>query len=325
MKRVLVSGASGIVGYGILRSLRKSGGELELVGTSIYADSVAQGFCDIFELAPSTNDAGYIEWLVNVVRKHRVDLIVPGIEIDMHKWVEHVPEIQGSGMVAVLNNPDLIRLCKDKWAFYEDLSGAGMACAIESSLCNDFETLKREYGLPFLLKPRTGFGSKGIVRVDGVETFRRHQDDLGQVLMAQPIVGSDEEEFTTAVFGDGRGGVHASMTLKRRLSSGGYTEKAHVADTEEFFGTISALCERFLPIGPTNFQFRKCRDGIKLLEINPRISSSTAIRTAFGYNESAMAVDYFLEHLIPVQPEIRRGRAVRYTDEYIFYEDGIHL
>jgi carbamoyl-phosphate synthase large subunit len=68
-----------------------------------------------------------------------------------------------------------------------------------------------------------------------------------------------------------------------------------------------------------------CRDGPKLLEINPRISSSTSIRTAFGYNESAMAVEYFLEQRTPTQPLIRRGKAVRYTDEQIFYENGIHL
>ena len=40
MKRVLVSGASGIVGYGILRSLRRSERPCFLVGTSMYDDSV---------------------------------------------------------------------------------------------------------------------------------------------------------------------------------------------------------------------------------------------------------------------------------------------
>ena len=84
-------------------------------------------------------------------------------------------------------------------------------------------------------------------------------------------------------------------------------------------------CQLFCPLGPTNFQFRRGADGPKLLEINPRISSSTSIRTAFGYNESAMALDYFLNRRDPVQPRIRRGRAVRYTDEHIFYEDSVYF
>ena len=325
MKKILVSGASGIVGYGILRSLRKSGKKLSLIGTSIYGDSVAQGFCDIFELAPPTSDAAYIEWLLSTIRKYCVDLIIPGIEIDMYKWIEHVPEVERSGAIALLNNKELIQLCKDKWAFYEKLSEVSMPCAIESSLSAEFDALKDRFGLPFLLKPRRGFGARGIVKVDSHDIFLRHQKDIGQTLMAQPIVGSDDEEFTTSAFCDGRGGFYAIMTLRRKLSRDGFTDKAEVVATDEFIGTISELCKKFLPIGPTNFQFRKCEDGIKLLEINPRISSSTSIRAAFGYNESAMAVDYFLEHKTPIQPEIRRGKAVRYTDEYIFYEDGVHL
>lgn len=325
MRKILVSGASGIVGYGILRSLRQSGKQLRLIGTSIYDDSVAPAFCDIFEQAPLTSDVDYIQWLLNTINQHKVDLIIPGIEIDMYKWVEHVPQIERNGAIALLNNPELISLCKDKWAFYENLRDSGVPYAIESSLSPQFEDLKKQFGLPFLLKPRRGFGSKGIVKVDNAATFSIHQKDIGKILMAQPIVGNDDEEFTTSAFCDGRGGFYASMTLRRKLSKDGFTEKAEVVASNEFIETISDLCNKFHPIGPTNFQFRKCKDGIKLLEINPRVSSSTSIRAAFGYNESAMAMDYFLEHLTPTQPEIRRGKAVRYTDEHIFYEDSIHL
>jgi carbamoyl-phosphate synthase large subunit len=225
----------------------------------------------------------------------------------------------------LLNIPDLIGLCKDKWAFYQRLKEAGMRCVIDSSLEQDFKALKEKFGLPFLLKPRRGFGSKGIVRVDALETFMKHQQDIGPLLMAQPIVGNDNEEYTTSAFCDGHGGYFASMALRRKLSRDGFTDKAEVVDTADFAATIAELCRIFLPLGPTNFQFRMCGDGPKLLEINPRISSSTSIRTAFGYNESAMAVEYFLEHRSPVQPVIQRGKAIRYTDEQIFYENGIHL
>jgi carbamoyl-phosphate synthase large subunit len=325
MKTILVSGASGIVGYGVLRSLRASDKQLRLIGTSIYNDSVAPGFCDIFELAPPTKDAAYMEWLLNTIKKYQIDLIVPGIEIDMYKWIDHIPEIERSGAIALLNNKKLIQLCKDKWMFYKNLSEATFSCVIESSLSTRFDELQDKFGLPFLLKPRCGFGSKGIVKIDSTDMFFKHQKDIGLILMAQPIVGNNDKEFTTSAFCDGRGGFYACMTLRRKLSRDGFTDKAEVVSTDDFIETISALCNRFFPTGPTNFQFRKYGDQIKLLEINPRISSSTSIRAAFGYNESAMAVDYYLEQRMPIQPEIKRGRAVRYIDECIFYEDSIHL
>jgi len=325
MKRILVSGASGIVGYGALRSLRQAGKDCFLIGTSIYDDSVAPAFCDVFEQAPPTSAPEYLEWLLATLQHHRIDMLIPGIEIDMYHWVEHVPEIRATGALPLLNEPGLIALCKDKWDFYQRLSQEGVACSIESSLDADYGELVQRFGLPFLLKPRRGYGSRGIVRINSEEEFRQHGTAIGQGLMAQPIIGTDTEEFTTSAFCDGHGGYFASMTLRRKLSRDGYTDKAEVVDTGEFVPAISELCRLFRPLGPTNFQFRRCAEGPKLLEINPRVSSSTSIRTAFGYNECAMALDYFLDHCNPVQPPIRRGRAVRYTDEKIFHEDSIYL
>jgi carbamoyl-phosphate synthase large subunit len=320
MKTILVSGASGVVGYGILRSLRKSGKSLRLVGTTVYNDSVAQGFCDIFEQAPLTRDEGYLEWLSKIISTHQVDLIIPGIEADMFRWIESVDELERGGSVkAMLNEPRLVLLCRDKWTFFETLSHSGLPCVIETTLESNFDALVSRFGLPFLLKPRIGFGSKGIVQVDSLATFLEHRAHVGTVLMAQPILGTENEEFTTSAFCDGKGGFYAHMTLKRKLSSDGFTDRAEVVQVEDMAETVRELCALFRPIGPTNFQFRRHQGALKLLEINPRVSSATSIRTAFGYNECAMAVEYYLEGKTPQQPVIRAGRAVRYTEDLIFY------
>jgi len=325
MKRILVSGASGIVGYGVLRSLRQSGDDCFLVGTTIHTGSVAPAFCDVCEQAPHTSSPNYLDWLLATVRRHRIDMLIPGIEIDVHHWVDHVSEIETTGAFPLLNDPALIALCKDKWHFFQHLQRAGVACAIESSLEPEYDALVASYGQPFLLKPRRGFGSRGIVRVESAAQFTAHRSEIGPHLMAQPIVGTDDEEFTTSAFCDGNGSSFAMMTLRRTLSRDGFTDTAAVADSAEFAPTIAELCRLLRPLGPTNFQFRRCADGPKLLEINPRVSSSTSIRSAFGYNESRMAVDFFLKQRAPAQPAIRTGHAVRYTDERIFYDDGIHL
>jgi carbamoyl-phosphate synthase large subunit len=138
--------------------------------------------------------------------------------------------------------------------------------------------------------------------------------------MVQPIIGTDDEEYTTSAFCDGKGGYFALMTLKRKLSKNGYTEKAEVVELLGVENVISSFCKILSPIGPTNFQFRLDNGILKLLEINPRISSSTSIRSSFGYNESEMVLDYFLEGIIPHQPIIKMGKAVRYVEDYIFFK-----
>ena len=110
------------------------------------------------------------------------------------------------------------------------------------------------------------------------------------------------------------------MGLRRTLAKEGFTQRAVVdmpTHAEEVIQDLSALLK---PVGPTNFQFRLHKGELKLLEINPRISSATSIRTAFGYNESRMAVDYFLSGTVPNPPVIRQGHAVRYTEDWITYD-----
>lgn len=320
MKTILVSGASGIVGYGILKSLRQSKLDYKLIGTTIYDDSVAPAFCDIFEQAPPTNDKNYIDWLHKTIKKHSVDMIIPGIEADMFMWNKKRENILKSGAKVLLNNPGLIELCSDKWNFYEKLHETGSKVAIDSRLAGSFEDLKEDFKLPFLLKPRRGFGSKGIIIVDSEEVFSQYASELGSMLIAQPIVGSNEEEYTVSAFFDKSSKLLCLIELKRKLSNEGFTEKARVVSLAGVEGAIKELAKLFRPVGPTNFQFRVHNGQLKLLEINPRISSATSIRTAFGYNESMMSVEYFLNGRVPTQPEIKQGYAVRYTEEKIFYD-----
>lgn len=320
MKTILVSGASGIVGYGVLKSLKQSREEYRLIGTTIYDDSIAPAFCDIFEQAPMTNSPEYINWLCDIIKKHNVDMIIPSIEADMIKWNVEREKLEQTGVKVLLNNPELINFCSDKWLFYEKLSTTKSELAIESRLTGTFEELEKDFGLPFLLKPRKGFASKGIVKVENKEIFTQNQHNLGTILMAQPIIGNVDEEYTISAFFDYESKLLCYMGLKRKLSKEGFTEKAEVVEINGAEEAINELAKIFKPIGATNFQFRTQNNRLKLLEINPRISSATSIRTSFGYNESIMSVDYFLNNIIPNQPKIKKGHAVRYTEDYIFYD-----
>ena len=72
---ILVSGASGVVGYGILKSL--NGLSCKLIGTTIYEESPADCFADIVEHPPLTNSSQYIPWLINTIEKYSIDMIIP--------------------------------------------------------------------------------------------------------------------------------------------------------------------------------------------------------------------------------------------------------
>lgn len=312
---ILVSGASGIVGYGILRCLRESTGCF-LIGTTIYTESPANCFSDVVEIVPRTDSPGYIDYLIGLIKMYSVDMIIPAIEADMSVWNNHRSELEATGVFVLLNNPILVSLCLDKWKFYKKLDEKNYQGRILSSLDHDFN----HFCTPFILKPRCGFGARGLVKVETEEQYGVYIDKIGSELMMQEFVGTDDEEYTVSAFFDKDSEIKAIMGLKRKLAKEGYTEMAEVIDTSPFMKEVTALTEILKPVGPTNFQFRKHERKLKLLEINPRISSSTSIRCRFGYNESKMSVEYFLDNKEIMQPEIIKGRAMRYTEDYIIYD-----
>lgn len=320
MTTVLVTGVGAIIGYGILRSIRKTDKKISLIGADIYPDAVGQAWTDHFIAAPLTSSEDYQTWLAKVIRENKVDLVIPGIEQDVHYFSDHRDFFRELSVNVALNDKHLINVTRDKWLMHQELAQIESEARIVSYLDGDFNFFSRKLGVPFILKPRKSYASKGLVRVHNEKDFIKSAEKLGHDLLAQPIIGSDDEEYTVAAFGDGLGHLFASITLQRRLAADGSTAKAWVRQHDGLDEVVASLCEHFKPIGPTNLQFRKDGEGWKLLEINPRISSTTSIRAAFGYNEAEMCLDFYLEGKKILQPVIKKGFAARYIEDCINFD-----
>ncbi len=312
---ILVSGASGIVGYGILKSLKAK--NYNCIGTTIYDRSAADCFSDEVLYPPVSTDSRYVQWLIDTIAEKNINIAFPGIELDMDVWNKNRSVLEHTGCRFVLNNQRLIDLCLDKWEFYRELEKADVGCRIPTINTEDF----RAFSTPFIVKPKRSTGSKGFKIIHSIEEFEQYNSENKGKYIIQKMVGDSDEEYTIAGFYDKRSELRASICLKRKLSPQGFTEIAEVvAMDDDLLFCLKELAEVFKPVGPTDFQFRRTKDGWKLLEINPRISSSTSIRTAFGYNEAEMCIEYFVKGNEISQPEIKKGHAIRYTEDYIFYD-----
>jgi carbamoyl-phosphate synthase large subunit len=315
--RILVTGVGAIIGYGALKSLRGRGHHL--IGMDIYADAYGRRLADEFVQAIRTDDRAYPAFLEATLEASRADLVIPCIEQDVQRFDTLRPLFERRGALCALNTPELIRLATDKWAFHQAEEGFGLK-PIPSLVSADFATLADGLGSPFLLKPRTGYAGKGIVKVSCEAEFELFRPRW-QEYLAQKIVGSADEEYTVGAFGDGQGGLAAQIQMRRRLSGEGATVKAEVVEDDLLARRVAEYARAFRPLGPTNLQFRRDGEGFALLEINPRISSATSLRAAFGYNEAEMTVGYYLGGHLPEQPPIRKGRAVRYIEDHVEFDD----
>ncbi|SEK01223.1 ATP-grasp domain-containing protein [Achromobacter sp. NFACC18-2] len=317
---VAVTGVGAIIGQGIVKSLRQSRYAPRIIGIDRSADSPGPHFCDAFEQKPgaSEDSQAYLDYWARIVQTHGIDLIMPGLELDMTFLDAHREFFSGLNVKLALNSAELIQKTADKWDFGQELLSIGYP-GIPSALPSSWPQALKELGpAPLLLKPRRGNGSRGIVLLEDEADFNYWRQKTIVPWMLQRIVGSASEEYTVGVFGLGDGSSLSPLIFRRRLSGAGNTL---VAEALREHAVIEAaterLCRHFQPQGPTNFQFRVEGETPYLLEINPRFSSSNSLRTAFGFNEAEMAIQLYLLGIRPDEPRTGVGKAWRYTEDFV--------
>lgn len=316
---VLVTGVGAIIGYGIIKSIRERGDNIRIIGMDIYSDAVGRYWCDEFIQAKYAADEDYISFLKDAIDSNNINLVFFGTEQEIYKVDCSRNELQGYIDKMVVNSHLLLELSKDKWLTYQFLCENGLEkYAIPSVITGDYCEISRKFGREFLLKPRASYASKGLVKISTEEEFAYYKNRMGDNFMAQPVIGDNEHEFTVAVFGLGNGIIHASIALRRKLSQEGATAKAWTFSDDRLSIIVNQLVEIFKPVGPMNLQFRYEDGNYYLLEINPRISSSTSIRCAFGYNEAGLCLDYFLDNKLETM-KLNEGCAIRFIDEVVIY------
>jgi len=316
---ILVTGVGAIIGYGIIKNLLHEGHYI--VGTDIYSDAVGQHWVDKFIQAPYTSAPNYMNWLKGVIKDNKIDIVFPGIEQDVHFISANYNKLSSVPCKFVINNPYLINVTKDKFETFKYLKIDFPDNVILSLDTMNWEYIASKLSLPFLLKPKCSYASKGIVKINNKDEFDFYTRNNEDKYIAQPLTGDNDHEYTVATFGYGDGTCGKIIAFRRKLSQEGATAKAVTCFDSKLESLIKNMCSFTKPIGPTNFQFRKDKDIYKLLEINPRISSSTSLRSAFGYNEAKMCIEYYLENSREYIENIiiKPGSAQRYIEDYITY------
>ncbi|MNS78356.1 carbamoyl phosphate synthase-like protein [compost metagenome] len=319
---VAVTGVGAIIGQGIIKGLRESRFSVRVVGIDRNKNSPGPHLCDVFEQKPDVpeDSQAYLDYWARIVDTHGIDLILPGLELDMAFFDRHRQFFSGLGVKLALNTPELIAQTVDKWEFGNALNAIGYPVIPSARPATWAEAIAALGAPPLLLKPLRGNGSRGIVLLEDEDDFNYWRRKSASPWMLQRVVGSADEEYTVGVFGLGGGRWLGPLIFRRRLSSAGNTLVAEVLHDHPIIEAATEfLCLRFQPLGPSNFQFRVEGDKAYLLEINPRFSSSNSLRTAFGFNEAEMSIQLYHAGVEPAQPRIGVGKAWRYTEDFVIH------
>jgi len=319
-RNIAITGVGALIGQGIAKAL-KHVDNIATIGIDRKITPLSKNLCNTCVQKPNcTEDSdAYLQFWLDLIKDRNIALIIPGIGHDMNFFLKNSNVFAKHNVKIVLNNPKLIALAHDKYEFDAAYKTLGLPTIPTAMPTTWQEALEILGPTPLLLKPRIGEGSAGIVLLHDELDFNYWTKKAAGNWMLQKIIGQDDQEFTVGTFGFGDGTCLKPIIFRRILSRSGHTQEATVVEHKAITRISCIIAQNFKPIGPTNLQFRMQDDTPYLLEVNPRFSSSCSLRTAFGYNEAFMCVQYYLDGVRPVDPEIKSGFGQRYNEDYVTY------
>lgn len=304
---VLVSGVASDIGMGIGRILRTLPWVDTLYGMDIRSDHSGEFVFDYCAKAPKANDANYLEWLSNYIHQNDINLFIPSSEAEISKIVnEDLNNI--SGALIITTNAFVIQNSLDKHQCLNLLASNGISVPKHGLVKYD---VPDEF--PVIVKPRSGQGSKNILKIT---TKERYLSILDENLVWQDYLEPDNQEYTCPVFYSEETGLRI-LIIKRELQ-GGFTNKGEIIQNKEIFEYVSSIANAMKLNGLMNIQLRLTDDGPKIFEINPRLSSTLVFRDKMGFRDLIWLLEQRLgKQISEYEPPKPGTRFYRGIQEYI--------
>lgn len=302
MSRILVTGIGGNVGYGIIRNIRCSYPNIEIIGINTARISAGNHMCDEVYEAPFSTNPAYIPFVKDICNKHDIALIIPSTDYETYVLAANAGELPP---VAV-SPAETTKIFLDKYLSYTTFRDLGLNFA-ESVLPSDYVGQYAEC----IVKPREGRGSRGL-------HFNPPKPlDFSDDYIVQPLLQG--KEITTAFYVTKNNELHGLITLDRELSSGATNICEVVTDyDDEIKKYLLDLIQKVTIRGACNLQCMVNENGFTPFEVNCRISGTNSIRSQFGFKDVSYTIDEYLYNKTPETPIITKGTAIRILHDIIY-------
>ena len=270
---VVVTGAGGPAGVGVVRALRDDG-RVRVVAVDADPSAVGLRLADEAALVPRGDDPAFAQAAVDVALRTGADALVATVAEEIPA-LEHAGDVLAEAGVATwLPAADAVTRCLDKWQFHRTVTAAGIAAP-----ATGLGTADGVPG-PWIVKPRFGRGSRDVYAVD-------EEDELAWALrrVPAPIVQTRlaGREFTVDALVDRDGRLAGAVPRWRIETKAGISTKGTTFADDRLVAGVGALTRTLGLTGPCNVQGFVAPDGSRwFVEVNPRFSGGLALSLAAG-------------------------------------------
>lgn len=250
--------------------------KLKIYGSDMVATAPSLAYCDCTEQVSAMLSPEYINDLLDVCEKDKIDLIIPTIDTDLLVLSENKGQFETVGTRVLISSPDMIRVCRDKSTTFKFFD----KCGLKSPATVD-DRHKYKFGYPAFIKPKDGSSSINAFKVSNEKELELYAAQVNDYII-QPFV--DGWEYTIDVFCDFDGRPISIVPRERIQVRAGEVLKTRIVMDRIMIDEAKNICEAFKPCGPITIQLiREKNSGIDYyIEINPRFGGGAPLSMKAG-------------------------------------------
>ena len=239
---------------------------------------------DVFYLVPRITAPGYIEQILDICVKEKIDGVFSLIDPELSLLAGERERFLAVGATPILSDYELVETCFDKYRMSELLTDMGIPTGQCYLSKEDFyrDRQKGRIDYPVFVKPVRGSASLNINKVSSdqeLETLFHLYDDL----MIQEFM--DGQEYGADVYVDMISGKCTSIFVKKKIKMrAGETDKSVSVKNPELFELIRKFVEKCGFCGMIDIDLFEIGGVFYISEVNPRFGGGYPHAYACGVN-----------------------------------------
>ena len=249
----------------------------EVINGSVIATDMSSLAPAIYEadkhyIVPKITEEGYIDVILEICRKEKIDGVLSLIDPELSLLAEHKEEFQKEGVMIIGSDYDICEMSLDKMRMFQFCEMNGVKTA---KTWNDLEKFRdavqrKEVKFPVFVKPQCGSASIAISKVEDIETLELlFSHNTGPKLLIQEYLQGQEigaDVYIDIISGE----VVSIFTKKKLVMRAGETDKAVSFKDEKLFSLIKDFVRIAKYRGQIDIDIFDIDGEYYISEVNPR-------------------------------------------------------
>jgi carbamoyl-phosphate synthase large subunit len=262
---------------------------------------------DQTHLIPPTGSRQFVPALLDVVRREKIDLLVPLLDPELLTLARHRQAFAEAGCVVLISSPEVVQTCQDKLQTFGFLSRHGIDTP---QTWTPAEVLgRRRHPFPYFLKPREGSASRGNFVIRDREELELALSRVPDPIVQEFVAGV---EHTMDVYAGYDGCARCAVPRERIEVRGGEVTKSKTVRDLRIIETGVRVVEALGECrGVITIQVILTPAGrVRVIEVNPRFGGGVPLSIQAGADfprwllaewlgrKLRIRIDQFRDHLL---------------------------